>query len=422
MNIDSYTTKGEALNCSDKEQEANAYLDGLDIADSYRRIVSCSLSQSQNTGGVQTSQTRTLGAPSRTLYNRPRLNRSNASSRTYGPNYFTRAGQGYKGTHHCGEIISIGACQNKDCHQSLPLVIKATCHRYDCPECYHSANERMAKEASDRIIQFEKDWIAEFGEKPGKLKHVIISPNPKLWDRQRMISDAGKSFDRQVKKVLDHASRGGFYAFEGLLHLEREKHKDGSDCPGKSCTVPTEDHIWQWGPHIHLVGYAYLMDPEQLHEEFPGWNIKVIPEAKGEHRDAYGTLLYQGSHASIIYNATTHRQSRKAVKHLGLSNPATYRRKLEEVKVEAKKCTCGQPIKVFMPTKDNQPDRSFDYGPLYEKRPVYSYTFRQSTITKFFRDRPAKLERWNQDRARFLRKRFAQAFPSNDLTHGGDNH
>jgi len=301
------------------------------------------------------------------------------------------------------------------------MVIKATCHKYDSPECYHSANERMAKEAADRIEKFKQDWITEFGESPGQLKHVILSPNPTKWRRDRMISDGGKAFDRQVKKLLDHASRGGFYAFEGLLHLEREKHKDGTDCPGKDCILPTSDHIWIWGPHIHLVGYAYLMEPAQLHEAFPGWNIKVIPEKEGQQRDAYATLLYQGSHASIIYNATTHRQARKAVKHLGLSSPATYRRKLESVSIEAKKCTCGQPINVFMPTATFQPDRSLDYGPLYEKKPIYIYQFKQATITKFFRDRPAKLDKWTRDRASYLRKRFEAAFPQNG-SNGGEKH
>lgn len=415
LNIDTSTTEGEALNSPNKDQEAQAYFDGLDLTDPYHRIVSCSLSQSRNTGPYGISDSETAPEPPKT---RSRSLRS-AYKKTYNGIYYLRAGTGTKGTKHCGQIITIGACEDKNCNASLPMIIRATCHKYDCPECYHSAVERAAKEAADRSDKFGTDFLNETGESPGKKKHIIVSPPQTYWTRERILSDNGKALDRQFKKVMDYAFKDGFYAFETMLHLEREKHKDGTDCPGKDCTLPASEHIWPWGPHYHSVGYGFVKPIQDIQRKFPGWNIKVIPEKKGEPRDAYATLLYQGSHASIFYNATTHRQSRKLIMHVGLSNPRTYRRKLDHVEYDQKKCLCGRSIKVFYPTETYQPDRSLDLGPLYEKKEHFSYQFNHNALTKFFRKREERRAYENSDqyikeRARTILQDFEALAGSKD--------
>lgn len=420
-NIDVSTTKGEALNCLEQDQEATAYIDGLDLEDPYYRIVCSSISQSRNAGGGRISD---LENPSG-LKTPPRSKRSAYSKGVVGGHFYVRAGTGQKGMPKCGEIISIGACEDPDCHRSLPKARTVKCHRYDCPICYHDANERMARSQADRLETFAFNFLEEYGESPGKPKHIVFSPSQKKWTRERVLSDSAKALDKELKRLCDFAFKDGFYALTAILHLEREKHKDGTDCPGKACTVPTSEHIWIWGVHYHCIGYGYLKNTKLVQAKFPGWNIMVIPEGKDDHgntryRDVYGTILYQGSHASIIYDAKTGKQSRKVVKHLGLINPRTYCRRLDHVEYERINCACGRPMKVFMPTATFQPDRSLDYGPMVEKREVFRYRFNQVHMTKFFRKREEKraYDATNEgikERARRLSAMFAEVRASNDL-------
>lgn len=367
------------------------YHEALDVADPYASIVSCSLSQSRNAGGGDLRNSEGVKEPSRTAQNKPRL-RGSHGGKVYGNTYYLRAGTGHKGTPYCGTVQAVGACEDRTCNASLPRLIKASCHRYDCPECYHDAIERMAKEASDRIDSFEVDFYQEVGERPGRRKHVVFSPNPRYWTRERVLSDNGAALDRELKRLCNFAYKDGFYALEVLFHGERKKHQDGTECTEENCT---QEHIWQWGPHYHGLGYGFIKPIAEIQAKFPGWNIKVIPEGKTKdgkprERESYATLLYQGSHASIFYNATTHRQSRKVIKHLGISNPRTYRRTLDHVEYERLKCACGRDLKVFLPTEDYQPNRAMDLGPMMEKKPVYRYSFNQAALTKFLRNREAQ--------------------------------
>lgn len=396
------------------------YQEQFDLADPYASIVSCYLSQSRNAGGVYLSKVGMVGAPSRPSKNRPKFHGS-TGGKVYGNTYYLRAGTGHKGTPYCGQVQAVGACEDKTCHASLPRLIKASCHRYDCPECYHDAIERMAKESSDRINSFEVDFYEEVGERPGKRKQFVFSPNPRLWTRQRVLSDNGAALDRELKRLCDYAFKDGFYALEVLTHLEREKHQDGTECTEEDCH---KEHIWQWGPHFHGLGYGFIKTIAEIHAKFPGWNIKVVPEGKTKdgkprERDSYATLLYLGSHASIFYNATTRRQSRKVIKHLGISNPRTYRRTLDHVEYERLKCTCGRDLKAFVPTEDYQPNRALDMGPMMEKKAVYRYSFKQAALTKFLRRReeqrafkasPEGLRK----RARELRDLFASTVCEDD--------
>lgn len=304
------------------------------------------------------------------------------------------------------------ACADRDCKVSKPAPVKCSCDRYDCPTCYHNAVERMAVQSAERLEQFPKDFWEEYRLRAGQLKHFVISCNPTMWRRERVLADGGRSFEKAARKVLDWAAQDGFYACEAMLHLEREKHKDGSDCIGKDCDRPTSEHVWVWGPHYHCVGYGFFKGNDMVQWKFgKSWTLSVIPEGEGKDRSGYATLMYQGSHASIIYREKDHKQAVKLVKHWGRISPRIYARKLVKVDYEAKKCDCGQPLKVFLPGEDLMPDRMNDLGPHVVKVQHHGFSFKQRNMTEWLRGREARRIVDLKERAGYDLERFKSLTP-----------
>lgn len=417
-NIDTYTTKGEALNCLEQEQEATAYLDGLDLSDPYGAIVCSSKGNPSTLGGAYISQTRKLSPPSRPTKNRPSLHRTTkANARTYNGIYFLRVGTGDKRA-NCGKAFHVGACEDPNCHSTQPKLQLDHCDRYACPICYHHAIRDRAIEGSDRINSFPANFHEETGLNAGNKKHYGLTLDPKLWTRQRVISDAGRSMMRYIEDALKYAAKDGFYAFEVVIHLEREQHKDGTYCDREHCEIPASEHIWKWGPHVHAIGYAHLMDTAQLHgnPKFSSVQIFQFKEKDNQKRDAFGTLYYQLSHASVFYK-TNGRQASRLVKHMGFISPTVYRQKVQTHLYEVQKCPCGHHLKTYPLRPDSQPDRTIDYGPVYTKKPVYGYTFNHNKVTTWVRNRDQLGRKWLSNKARADIQALQRAEASNDLNH-----
>jgi hypothetical protein len=376
------------------------YEEKLDLADTYGAIV-CSY----------TGNHKLLGGDTLEGSERPRGPKKSpkADGRSYGGLVFRRVGTGEERA-RCGEVFFTGACSDRECKASKPTPIPHTCDRYDCPTCYHHAIRRMAKRSADRLNSFPKELKEETGLSAGNLKHYVFTFSPEKWRRDRCIGDAGKALYRLLDKALRYAAKDGFFAFEAMVHLQREQHKDGSYCDREECNIPASEHIWTWGPHVHAVGYGHLMNTKELHgnPEFRSINIVQVKEAPGKKRDAFATLFYQGTHASVFYRQDTGKQASKLVRHMGHIAPRLYRQKVVGHTYEVKSCTCGQPMKVYPVQLDMMPDRTIDYGPLYDRRPVYEYRFNQRRLTDWIRERDHLGRVWLSRRAKALRERASE--------------
>lgn len=414
-NVTSLNEPQAGLNeCCEHDHEATAYLEALDLNDPYGAIVCSSKGNSSTLGGVQNSKSRKLKRPQ----NRPSLYGSpKANSRSYNGIRFIRAGTGDKRA-NCGKAFHVGACEDKNCKASAPQLQLNHCDRYACPVCYHHAIRDRAIEASDRINSFPANFHEETGLNAGRLKHYGLTLNPTTWRRDRCISDAGRSMSSFIEDALRYAAKDGFYAFEAVIHLEREQHKDGSYCDRENCEIPASEHVWVWGPHVHLVGYGHLMETSQLHgnPKFASVQIFQFKEKNNQKRDAFATLYYQMTHASVFYKDNG-RQASKLVKHLGFISPTIYRQRLVSHHYEPKKCSCGHHFKTFPLRPDSQPDRTMDYGPVYLKKPIYGYTFNHDKVTAWVRNRDALGRKWLSNKARADIMRLQEATASNDLNH-----
>lgn len=387
-------------------------LSGLDPSDPYRSVIECSY-----TGNLETLDGRLFTkekAPK--PRNRPDFYASHkADRRIYNGKTFRRAGTG-RSYSTCGLTVFTAACSDPAC-SSPPQPMPRTCGRYDCPECYHSAIRRMATRSSDRINSYPDEFREETGLGAGRQKHMVIALDPKKWTRERCISDAGKAMMKHVDAALRYAAKDGFYAFEAIIHLQRRQHKDGTCCERDNCELPADQHIWVWGPHVHAVGYGHFMATAELHNAkhekgrqigrpmFDDVNLIQVKEAEGQDRDAYATLYYLGTHASIFYHAEgdkAGKQASKLIKHLGFVSPSIYRQTREGSHCSVKSCDCGQPIKVYAAKADKSPDRSIDYGPQLDRRPIYSYRFNHRKLAAWMRDRDRLGRLWIARRARAM--------------------
>ena len=328
-----------------------------------------------------------------------------ADARSYEGIVFRRSGTG-ESKPTCGLVTFTGACSDRTCNVSKPKPIPRRCYRYDCPECYHSAIHRMAVKSADRLNSFPFKLKEETGLWAGRMKHFVFSFDPNKWRRERCISDAGKGMMKHLDKALRYAAKDGFYAFEVMIHLQREQHKDGSYCDRENCDIPASEHVWTFGPHVHAVGYGHLMSTQELHgnPEFRSINIIQVPEASGQERDAYATLYYQGTHASVFYRQDTQKQASRLVKHLGHISPRIYKQKAVGCTCDVAQCDCGKPLKVYGVRADLSPDRNYDFGPLLERKPIFEYRFDHRKLAVWMREREYLGRLWLSRRARAMRE------------------
>lgn len=199
------------------------------------------------------------------------------------------------------------------------------------------------------------------GYRVGKVRHVIWSPSQDEWGPERF-RDGGKAFREAFKRTLK--ARTHYYGGAFILHCERKKHTDGTECEEKRCR---KKHIWVWGPHIHYVGWGYFDNSGEVHQR-TGWVYKVV-EDQGP-RNVYETVRYQLSHATIFPD-----QGRQMlVRYIGM---ATWGRK-EKVGSHREVLTCSICGEEMRKVGDyhGHLDLSIDLGPAVVRKNEYRYLVR----------------------------------------------
>jgi len=184
---------------------------------------------------------------------------------------FTLPGKG-EAYDNCGQYFFKGHCPDPGSVHWLRA--KHSCHRFDCPICWHDWQKREALDASDRLVYYSDTYNR-------KIVHYVISPPQSITYNTY---NTYRTLRKQAYKVgKQRGIKGGIMIF----------HE-------RSCRYSDPDHYQEGhegsnGPHFHILGDGWLS--VRVKEFFleDGWIVKNlrIRSTKG----IYGTLFYILDHA-----------------------------------------------------------------------------------------------------------------------------
>lgn len=284
---------------------------------------------------------------------------------TGGVNSYSRVGRGVQTKFDCGEIYGAASCPTSPDHDKV--FFKHTCHKNTCPTCYEQTISRAAHRAEDKLHGIKKELI-KHGFNVGKYRHVVWSQPPQLWTKQKMNGDGGKAFIDSFKKAFKSNTKyfGGVF----ILHCERKKHSDGTECGVHGCT---RKHHWEWGPHIHYIGWGYFNNSALVHSK-TGWMYKTIDDG-GRARNVYDTVNYQLSHAA------TFKSGQQIVRYIGMATWGGKR--IISKKREPVECSfCGSQLIRRTVYPDGTIDLTTDQGPCTHLRLEYAWYIRRNRLKK----------------------------------------
>ena len=226
----------------------------------------------------------------------------------------------------CGQVTHRISC--KSCDEE-PTFVTHHCDRITCPTCAPKVRARQSKEIEERLLdiweQYRKLGLVK-GNPQRYLKHITLSPpqdkfaSPQDFlidkasqhtiyggkvDYDRIENNASQSaafrnqdnLTRKAKTILNDAVDREISPVSGgvlLFHGFRKNHTDGSSCEDDNCH---QEHIWEWSPHFHYIGFGWFEGGDKVFEK-TGWILKNIPN-KGK-RSASHTVSYILSHVTVI--------------------------------------------------------------------------------------------------------------------------
>lgn len=250
----------------------------------------------------------------------------------------------------CGDVRFVVACPDR--HEKH--LVHHVCHRLQCPTCYENAASRSAHRIEERLKGLHAAYKRN-GIRLGKPKHIVFSPPQVDWPRERLEADGGRALRRQLCRLLWRYAKDRVYGGDIIVHGERRKHLDGSDCDARRCR---QRHQWVWGPHIHFIGYGFFENSALFHAE-SGWVYKRV-EDDGE-RDIFSTAKYQLTHAALFLGADGE-QVGTAYHHIGQMANCKGGRTVLDKQQETVPCdTCKKELHEYA-ADGNEPDLANDRG------------------------------------------------------------
>lgn len=299
------------------------------------------------------------------------------------PYYYVRAGDGKVSGPKCGRPKFTLACPSEDLEHRLfsQRLISEHCSSFSCPVCVDSASSRASQRIRLRLEGLHAKYL-EQGVRLGVPKHIEFSPPQDLFTLEDLLQDGGKSAWSAVDKVLRESAQGGVYAGVVIVHLERKRHKDGTECGRHGCT---RRHVWIWGPHFHFIGYGFFQRSDDFYQATDGWVYKRIAEKAGD-RDIASTAFYVLTHSASFVKVETGR-SAKNYRYVGLFAPSKVQvRKLGTGK-EPCKCSCQLNLhKYALPLGFNEEtghlerlpeiDTDTDLGEYFRTVPIYEFVIK----------------------------------------------
>jgi hypothetical protein len=174
------------------------------------------------------------------------------------------------------------------------LKAKHSCHRFDCPICWHDWQRREALEASDRLNYYSDMYKR-------KIVHYVISP-------PQSVEYHTYSTYRSLRKEAYKISK--FRGIKGGIMIFHERA-----CRYTDPVTYTNTHEGSHGAHFHILGDGWLSVRVKEFFVEDGWVVKNlrIRTRKG----VYATLFYILDHAvratdmgyPAISQSTPHRLS-----------------------------------------------------------------------------------------------------------------
>lgn len=304
----------------------------------------------------------------------------------FSPYEYFRTGSGQFCEHGAVVTAVVGHPPTEHCHPK-PVYLHDKCGRAICsrPECYEGVITRQAREV-ERHCAEAVDLFSDYrSHGVGEAKQFIFSPSQdgrgtvylgkrlskpvtrvvdgqlvtsrrnlrqRAWTREEMIADGARTMERELLAILKEIFRDGFYLGSLVVHMERKRHEDGSECDDGSCEL---DHKWVWGPHVHGTVYGYItLNSDDFHAEY-GWIYKLVDA--GSQRDVYSTVRYQLSHSAHFRRPAsmlgTYR-SRPAYRMIGLAS-SYYKGQLKVGEYDERHlCQCSVPFHRYRPGDDNK--------------------------------------------------------------------
>lgn len=202
---------------------------------------------------------------------------------------------------------------------------------------------------------------------------------------EELLKDGGKSAWSSIDNILKESAQGGVYAGVVIMHLERKRHKDGTECGRHGCT---RRHVWIWGPHFHFIGYGFFQRSDDFYQSTDGWVYKRIAEKSGT-RDIASTAFYVLTHSASFIKASTGR-SAKNYRYVGLFAPSKVKVRRIGTANELCRCSCQAPLHKFaLPIGFNEEtghfdrlpetDLDMDLGEAYRNVPLYQFEIKGSS-------------------------------------------
>jgi hypothetical protein len=229
-------------------------------------------------------------------------------------------GQGETKENVCGTVKFAIICPNGD---SPPELIYDSCDRWDCPVCYNNVLRETTARATERFERVSSDYSRAKvfkGDLIKHLRHWSISPPQDLFPSESSFLSDGATFEgdfakytpesykrldrwkRKLSDILKTYSKS-FYGGAVTFHAHRKKHLDGSCCECQDCEL---DHVWEWGPHFHFIGYGNFRPSEEIYDK-TGWVLHTIQTSQetndkeaSKTRSFSRTFFYIMSHATIL--------------------------------------------------------------------------------------------------------------------------
>jgi len=186
---------------------------------------------------------------------------------------FTLPGQG-EAYEWCGEWYHIGHFAGKTLHW---VRVKRSCHRYECPKCWHDWQRREAGEAAHRLNSYSVD-------RRRRMVHYVLSPPEDVLHTKK---EFVKSRQRAYNIAKSRGIRGGI-----MIYHERA-------CRYYDERVYTNSHNGRHGSHWHIIGDGWLHSITELYQK-DGWVVKNLRIRR--HGGVYETLVYILDHCLRAYS------------------------------------------------------------------------------------------------------------------------
>lgn len=232
----------------------------------------------------------------------------------------------------CGTPKFLIRCEHPDHPRKI---IPHSCGRPECPICYPTWGSRAAARVENLLEEYQRLIGSRY-----RPFYVTLSPDPEDYQEEteetmrRLLEDARKMariLGASAVVVIPHGYR---------IRLERKREAaDGASRLHVNryewcMKQPNPREFLSWSPHLHLMGWGYLKDSDEFHQE-TGWVYKKHRNVDNIAKAAY----YQLSHAWVPAGKQKH-----VLRYWGGLSPTNLGCEKTVTWVEETCRVCGKPL------------------------------------------------------------------------------